>query len=651
MQNVSKYVQANGCKKVNMHNGSQNQANMTMPITMAPSSITINGCYPASYYVTTFASPLIMKLNQAALQAQMKHINEVNEKENLGGFRHDDSVSSDQNSDNIAAPHKAQMSEAAYPKEISNQSNINNAQTLNNTTSQTSESVREFAQVSESNHEISSDVSNSGTSNASINDVTNNREVTASDISRLKESQIFNDSTAVSDSMYSEKEILNQSNTNNAQTLNNTTSQTSETVRESAHVSNNKEVNSSDVNNTHVAQMSNLSTKEAVSQSISDKEILNNTQTFNNSQMSDFNKEFTNVITNNNNTTETIREISQISSNSSAQNSDLVKEGFSEKEISNTTAQPAQDIHSLNQERNSQFASSDNHAYNQQMTKDLNGNYQAIAQEEQYNPNDARLTAQDKAQSVYSDNFVRQHSAEKLESEKFYDKMRSNPVYADNFERESAANKEPEKLSEQFKEQAVYADKFDRSESAQAHQASQNSQNASGQAFDNNSAIKNSSIEKLSNNNNSSAERTMVQANPIKNELTLPKELVAVLEKMVEGKAQNAEKSKIELTDQYVKNLESYLNSQDKKLRLMAAKDVVERLQEDENRRENPALIALTNKMLQDPNIAVRSLSLAALESNVVAGDTFTTKLLNAMAKSKNGEESDIATKILLRMP
>ena len=85
--------------------------------------------------------------------------------------------------------------------------------------------------------------------------------------------------------------------------------------------------------------------------------------------------------------------------------------------------------------------------------------------------------------------------------------------------------------------------------------------------------------------------------------------------------------------------------------RLMAAKDVVSRLQEDETRRENPALIALTNKMLQDPNMAVRSLSLAALESNIVAGDNFTTKLLTNMSKVKNSEEADIATKVLLRMP
>ncbi len=138
-----------------------------------------------------------------------------------------------------------------------------------------------------------------------------------------------------------------------------------------------------------------------------------------------------------------------------------------------------------------------------------------------------------------------------------------------------------------------------------------------------------------------------VQSNPIKAEVAVPKELVSALEKI----AKNTDRPKMELTDHYIKNLESYLNSQDTKLRLMAAQDVVARLQEDTDRKDNPALTALTNKMLQDPELGVRSLSLAALETNIVTGDEFTAQLLKGMAQKQDNQESDIAKKVLLRMP
>ncbi len=143
-------------------------------------------------------------------------------------------------------------------------------------------------------------------------------------------------------------------------------------------------------------------------------------------------------------------------------------------------------------------------------------------------------------------------------------------------------------------------------------------------------------------------ETTSVQSNPIKSEVAIPKELVSALEKI--AKNTSNDRPKMELTDHYVKNLESYLNSQDTKLRLMAGQDVIARLQEDPERKYNPALTALTNKMLQDPELGVRSLSLAALEANIVTGDEFTNQLLKDISKKQN-EESDIANKVLLRMP
>ena len=143
-------------------------------------------------------------------------------------------------------------------------------------------------------------------------------------------------------------------------------------------------------------------------------------------------------------------------------------------------------------------------------------------------------------------------------------------------------------------------------------------------------------------------EEQQVQTNPIKTEMAVPKELVSAIEKI--AKNTSSDKPKMELTDHYVRNLESYLNSQDSKLRLMAGQDVVARLQEDSERKDNPALTALTNKMLQDPELSVRSLSLAALEANIVTGDEFTNKLLTQMSRQKQGsQEADIANKVLLR--
>ena len=237
------------------------------------------------------------------------------------------------------------------------------------------------------------------------------------------------------------------------------------------------------------------------------------------------------------------------------------------------------------------------------------------------------ITEQDKAQYIYSDNFVKEKDSQR-QSENIAQQIKNAAVYSDNFQKQTSELSQDEKLSQQFKNNPIYSDKFTQTKALQQ-----------GSTVNNNSS-------------NAVKDGDTIQSMQVKNELTLPKELLTAIEKMVENNtsATKTDKAKVELTDRYVMNLESYLNSQDKKLRLMAAKDVVSRLQEDETRRENPALIALTNKMLQDPNLAVRSLSLAALEANLVSGDDFTTKLLTNMSKVKNSEEADIATKILLRM-
>ncbi len=108
----------------------------------------------------------------------------------------------------------------------------------------------------------------------------------------------------------------------------------------------------------------------------------------------------------------------------------------------------------------------------------------------------------------------------------------------------------------------------------------------------------------------------------------------------------------VQLTDEYIKNLENYLNSQDKEVRLMGAKEVIARLEEDHSRKDDKALNALVNKMLQDPYTPVKILALSALDSRVVTGDDFTVGLLKQMQNSTSGYGQDAlqATNILLKM-
>lgn len=132
---------------------------------------------------------------------------------------------------------------------------------------------------------------------------------------------------------------------------------------------------------------------------------------------------------------------------------------------------------------------------------------------------------------------------------------------------------------------------------------------------------------------------------------------------------QSADKKKekrevVKLTDNYIKNLEMYLNNQNKQIRLTGAKEVLARLQEDESRKNDPALNALVNKMLQDPYQPVKFIAMAALESRSANGDATTVGLLRNMQQSMpangvnsinrknafNSEDSLKASNILLKM-
>ena len=112
-------------------------------------------------------------------------------------------------------------------------------------------------------------------------------------------------------------------------------------------------------------------------------------------------------------------------------------------------------------------------------------------------------------------------------------------------------------------------------------------------------------------------------------------------------------KQKVVLTDDYIMSLENYLNSQDSKVRLMAAKELLERFKEDPQRKNDAALSALLNKVLQDPNSAVKFLGLTTLDAGYAKGDMETVNILKniqATAQNDGGEDSLLASQILLKL-
>ena len=119
-----------------------------------------------------------------------------------------------------------------------------------------------------------------------------------------------------------------------------------------------------------------------------------------------------------------------------------------------------------------------------------------------------------------------------------------------------------------------------------------------------------------------------------------------------EEKTKTEKRKIVELTDEYIKNLENYLNSNDAEVRIMGAKEVVARLQEDDTRKDDLALNALINKMLQDPNAQIRILALSVLDSRIATGDNLTVQLLQQMQNSAGGYGQDAvqAANILLKM-
>lgn len=108
----------------------------------------------------------------------------------------------------------------------------------------------------------------------------------------------------------------------------------------------------------------------------------------------------------------------------------------------------------------------------------------------------------------------------------------------------------------------------------------------------------------------------------------------------------------VNLTNEYIMSLENYLNNPNTEIRLMAAKEILTRLDEDKNRYDDAALNALLNKMLQDPEKLIRIAALSAFSSQLASGNDYTVKLLNDIQQNPNSDKEDVveAANILLKM-
>ena len=108
----------------------------------------------------------------------------------------------------------------------------------------------------------------------------------------------------------------------------------------------------------------------------------------------------------------------------------------------------------------------------------------------------------------------------------------------------------------------------------------------------------------------------------------------------------------VALTDDYIKNLENYLRSPNKDLKLFGIQQVAQRFEEDESRKTNQPLNALLNLALQAKEPNIRFLALSLLNTGLAGGNDVTVQILNNMQQSGlyKGTEANDVKKALLKM-
>ena len=120
-------------------------------------------------------------------------------------------------------------------------------------------------------------------------------------------------------------------------------------------------------------------------------------------------------------------------------------------------------------------------------------------------------------------------------------------------------------------------------------------------------------------------------------------------------KTEEKEKTKkvniVQLTDEYIKTLENYLNNPNPKVREMGVKELMERFKEHKSRYNDIALTNLLNKALQDRSKNVRFVAMTTLDAGYAQVDALTQQLLQQIQSSKDvyGEDAMYASELLLK--
>ena len=144
------------------------------------------------------------------------------------------------------------------------------------------------------------------------------------------------------------------------------------------------------------------------------------------------------------------------------------------------------------------------------------------------------------------------------------------------------------------------------------------------------------------------------QQNSGENDLTTSQQIIEMVDsenaKEKELKENGKKVKVVALTNEYIMSLENYLNNPNTDIRLMAAKDILTRLDEDRDRYDDAALNALLNKMLQDPSKLVRIAALSALSADLASGNDYTVQLLNQIQQDPKSDQQDVleAAQIML---
>ena len=91
------------------------------------------------------------------------------------------------------------------------------------------------------------------------------------------------------------------------------------------------------------------------------------------------------------------------------------------------------------------------------------------------------------------------------------------------------------------------------------------------------------------------------------------------------------------LTDDYIRTLENYIRNDNPEIKLMGAKELMKRFREDESRKNDPALTALLNLLLQSKYSSVKMIGTGILENGWAQGDALTQQLLSQIQQSDSG--------------